>query len=210
MNKSASKRVVVDHRGNKFESLEKMCKHWGIKSLTYKARLNKGMTVQEALETPVKSRSRSVEVVDHLGNKFTSGAALCRYWKIDNGTYRTRIKAGWSMKETLETPVKKLSEGPLRIVRDHLGNEFGSISEMCDYWRINYNTFNSRIDSNMSLKDALETPVASILNTADHLGKWFSGVSAMCGYWGIYKITFEYRILSGISLKDALEIPDTL
>ena len=42
---------------------------------------------------------------------------------------------------------------------DHLGNKFKTKAEMCKYYGINQTTFNTRLKSGMTLKDALSKEV---------------------------------------------------
>jgi len=46
----------IDHLGNGFSSLESMCRYWGISTSTYKNRLNAGLSIKDALTTPVNSK----------------------------------------------------------------------------------------------------------------------------------------------------------
>ena len=57
---------------------------------------------------------------------------------------------------------------------DHKGNEFSTLKEMCDHWKIHTVTFSSRIKTGMSLKDALETKIRKNCKPCtDHLGNKF-------------------------------------
>ena len=89
------------------------------------------------------------------------------------------------------------------MVKDHLGNEYESIIEMCKAYSINPSTYKFRISSGMSIEDALLMPLRK--NTCiDHMGNTFSSINKMCKYYNINKSTFSTRIKSGMSLKDAL------
>lgn len=46
-----------DHLGQVFDSLEEMCRYWGINTATYTYRLNSGWNKKDALEKPVKEQS---------------------------------------------------------------------------------------------------------------------------------------------------------
>lgn len=49
-------RCTIDHLGTVYGSMEEMCSVYGIKSSTYSARIKRGMSVEEALTTPVRKR----------------------------------------------------------------------------------------------------------------------------------------------------------
>ncbi|HEN9012803.1 TPA: hypothetical protein ACGWER_002019 [Streptococcus agalactiae] len=68
-------------------------------------RLNKGMTLEQALTTPIGERLNRVR--DHEGNEFKSQQAMCEYWNISKNNFRTRINKGWSLEQALTTPLKR-------------------------------------------------------------------------------------------------------
>lgn len=47
----------------------------------------------------------------------------------------------------------------MKKVKDHLGNEYKSISEMCRHYGITFASYEHRIESGMSLEKSLTTPV---------------------------------------------------
>lgn len=70
----------------------------------------------------------------------------------------------------------------MKRVKDHLGNEYKSISEMCRHYGINLNSYKNRIESGMSLEKSLTTPVAVRCRGkkyTDHFGNVFNSLSEM-------------------------------
>lgn len=49
---------VKDHVGNEFNSVEEMCKHYGVSKSTYYNRVNSGITKEKALKMGGRNRSR--------------------------------------------------------------------------------------------------------------------------------------------------------
>lgn len=93
---------VEDHLGNKFNSYQEMCNHWGISYPIFKYRIQR-WDLKKTLETPIREKDSSLVVRDHLGNKFKNKREMCRYWGISHVTFYNRINRGWTLKETLET-----------------------------------------------------------------------------------------------------------
>ena len=121
----------------------------GISPSTVKARMKKGLTLEEAVSLEVKNK----ECIDHLGNKYKNITDMCNHYNITTDTYYYRIKAGWSIENAL---LAKKSEKALGITcQDHLGTVYSSKSEMCKKYGINRCTFNQRIKNGWSLEDAL-------------------------------------------------------
>lgn len=94
----------VDHLGNEYPSLSKMCKRYGIRVDTYTRRLERGFSVCDALTIPAV---HSIEIMDHLGKKYPSIKCMCYSYGIDPKTYKNRLKKGWEFERILTTPIHK-------------------------------------------------------------------------------------------------------
>ena len=93
--------------------------------------------------------------------------------------------------------------------KDHMGNEFGSISEMCRFWRVPLNTYCGRKERGHSLEACL-TGVGVMGNAKkckDHLGKEYPSERQMLAEYGVEKGTYRDRIACGWTLEDALTKP---
>lgn len=91
--------------------------------------------------------------------------------------------------------------------RDHLGNEFKSISEMCRFHGVNVATFRNRYLSGHDLRICLSTKTISSYNNKcceDHLGNNFESIGAMCEFYGVSQQTYSSRKESGHSLEVCL------
>lgn len=88
--------------------------------------------------------------------------------------------------------------------KDHLGNEFNSIGEMCTYWGINPKSFCFRNKKGWELEKILTTPTVGLKKKCkDHLGNEFKSLNDMCKYWGINAELLLSR-LKRTTLEDAL------
>lgn len=103
-----------------------------------------------------RGAAHAIVSIDHQGNVFETRKAMCDFWGISQTLFSQRINKGWSIERSLTEPVHRIK---MTACVDHVGNRFGSIRAMCDYWGINYNNFNTRRRLGWSLKDILETPV---------------------------------------------------
>lgn len=103
---------------------------------------------------------------------------------------------------------QKEKETTMKKVKDHLGNEYKSISEMCRHYGITFASYEHRIESGMSLKKSLTTPVQEKRKKCkDHLGNEFNSVAEMCRFHKIDNNLFNCRKRLGWDLKDILETP---
>ena len=93
-------------------------------------------------------------------------------------------------------------------IKDHLGNEFQSILEMCRYYNMPHATVQYRLRQKWSVEKALTTPVKQTsTKIKDHLGNEFKSANEMCKYYNISKSTYDGRMREGWSLEKILTTP---
>jgi len=94
--------------------------------------------------------------------------------------------------------------------KDHLGNSYPSIKDMCKVYGIHPETYSRRIKVyKMSVAEALTRPVKHNggQQIRDHKGILHKSRTRMCERYGIDRKVFEYRISHGWSLEEALTTP---
>jgi hypothetical protein len=207
-NNNNYQRYVVDHLGNEFRSKKEMCKHYGIGYGVFSQRIDKGWELERALTTGTTGTSGQEYCIDHLGNKWKTKKEMIKHYGINCKTYYCRIEKGWTLKDALTIKAgEKL--GAMKRCKDHLGNEFKSVDEMCRYYSISYRAFRGRIDKGWSLEKALTAEVNSRgpSRIVDYLGNEYSSRAEMCMAYNILPDTFAARIKKGWSVEDALTKP---
>lgn len=90
--------------------------------------------------------------------------------------------------------------------KDHLGNEFDSITAMCKYYGVNPTTFSIRLKYGVGLQEALGAPY-NRKQVVDHQGNRFNSITDMCRHWGISLSMYYGRLNKNWSLRDTLETP---
>ena len=91
----------------------------------------------------------------------------------------------------------------MKQIQDHKGNQFSSIKEMCEYWKIPLKTYSYRIKKGYTIEDALSHEKKGKM-CQDHEGNTFLSIRAMCKYWNISINTYKTRINKGCTIKEAL------
>ena len=142
-------------------------------------------------------------VEDHLGNRFESITAMCKFWDITESIFRNRVRLGWSLEEALTIKPGKKPKKTGKTCKDHLGNTYISIEEMCKAYNISANAYCARIRLGWSLEEALTKKLYDF-SCKDHLGKEYETTQEMCKAYNIPKTTFEQRIKKGWPLEKAL------
>ena len=93
----------IDHLGNEFPSIGKMCARYNVEYDTYNTRIKQGWSVEEALLTPSGRREKVVK--DHHGNVYSSVSEMAKKYHIPDAVLRGRIYNGWDMEKALTTPL---------------------------------------------------------------------------------------------------------
>lgn len=160
-----NRKEITDHLGNKYSSIVELADAYSIDVKILRSRLYRGMTMENALTTPVKHRNIGF-VTDHLGNKYSSLKSMCQKYGVTVKVYTNRIKKGMSIKNALTVPMEPKTELPYRNKYsvdgkyvDHLNNKYDSIKQLCRYYNINPEAYKRRINSGWDLKYALLTPL---------------------------------------------------
>jgi len=201
--RSKSKFESIDHTGKEYNSLDEMCKHYNISKATLYARLNRGMSLEDALTIPV-DKIGIKDYRDPSGNTYNNIVEICNAYGISKSTVYLRLHKGMSLEDALTLPVDKIG---IKDYRDPSGNTYNNIDEICNAYGISKSTVYLRLRKGMSLEDAIKTPVRNVVGCRDHLGNKYNNVEEMCKYYNISKSALYERINKGMSLEDALTLP---
>lgn len=163
-----NKKQCVDHNGKRYNSINDMCKAYGITRNMYESRKAKGCPLEQILD-PKKDSSKlfaGVKCTDHKGQEFDSVRDMCNYYHISTGMYYKGIKDGISLervltgtvKEQPKTQIEELYRPELNVkCKDHLNNKYDSITQMCAHYNILPDTYFARIQIGWSKEKALTT-----------------------------------------------------
>ena len=121
-------------------------------------------------------KTRITRPVDHEGNQFNSLQEMCDHWGIKKSTFLNRRQHNWSIKECLTGRPSISQNGK---IKDHLGNEFNSATEMIKHYNVKPNTGLARLKRGWSIEEAvLGTKEITHKNKpmTDHLGNKFKTI----------------------------------
>lgn len=171
---------TLDHMGNRFESVQKMCDFWGVKVNTFYNRRKNNSSLEECLT--------GMYFTDPKGKKFRTEKDMCDFWGIKTATYKLRISKGYSKLEALtiplftdkdsyyRTPIKKTLKNPVKHnhhsiqvyfqnkgkdTKDHEGNAFNSQRDMCEFYHIKQSTYLKRRDRGWTKEEALTLSIGA-------------------------------------------------
>ncbi len=134
-----------------------------------------GQPVSSKNDTPIftshkKAGRPSHECFDHTGRKFPSKLARNAFYGFKSNTIEDRIKCGWSLEKACTTPIIKDVSGHRRknnnfhnsvACTDHLGNQYDTITMMCETYGIPIRIYHNRKSKGWELKERLTVPVGA-------------------------------------------------
>lgn len=145
-------------------------------------------------------RGNSKSCVDHLGNSFDSLKLMVQHYGISLKLYYNRKCKGLTLEECL-APVNSMSRKSRKtpkVIKDHLGKTFTSVSVMLKYHEVNTSTYYRKKKEGLTLEECLTKQ--NILKSeklkvdggskksskiiTDHNGNTFNSVGNMLKHYG--------------------------
>lgn len=91
-----------------FRTASELSITYGIVWSTIRKRLKKGMSLSDAVHTPLVEHHRNGKSTkDHLGNEYDSLGEMLLKYNMTYENYSSRKSAGWDLCRILTTPVNK-------------------------------------------------------------------------------------------------------
>ncbi|MEZ9709154.1 GIY-YIG nuclease family protein [Vibrio breoganii] len=138
-------RIVID--GRVFNSVNGVCKHYKISYETIHKLMTEGLTIEEAVKQP-----RYLKTVTINGFTYRSIAATCKALGVNEPAARSRIR---EKGETPEQAIQYLLDKPEQIGYLVLGRRFDRVKDVCEAFKISFDTLSKRRNEGMSLDEAV-------------------------------------------------------
>lgn len=203
-----------DHLGNEYKSISEMCMHYKLSDMTFRIRINRGWSLEDALTVPVNRDRKSVKYTDKDGNKFRNKKEIASFHNMSRGRYFLLAKSGHTLEDDKN---HKFGVGSCNVVTDPFGKTHRTLIKMLKFYDIPESSYIVYILTGRSMTDVLVDKMNGRLpkikrgnrydNVTDHLGKHYESISDMCRHYNICYNSLRDRLLAGWSLKDALNIP---
>ena len=99
-------RIVADHTGRWFPSVNAMCAAWGVERRTFNYRLAAGWSQERALTEQSLHEHPAIRMPrqDHTGREFPTAEAMCLAWGQTSRRVRGRLRCGWTLEQALTAP----------------------------------------------------------------------------------------------------------
>lgn len=173
---------VYDHKGNKYSSIDDICKAYHISRNCFYFRKQRGWPLDKILETPPNTRlCNTIKCIDHNGKSYSNLREMCKFYNINPQVFQERINNGWCLADALTiktSPHNKRKHYSSKKIYDHLGNAYSTVKDMCSHYGINTSTYVNRISRGWSVEKALLTSrkVPECLRwekTTDNYSYWY-------------------------------------
>ena len=210
--KKINYRYEVEGKG--FKSYDELSKHYGVKVVTIRTRLKRGLTLEEALgivKTPdlrykknnLRKTKRSAKDVDLVvdGIKYDSISQLAKSFGIADITLRKRICEYWmSPEEAVKTPIKIKNKKISNLVVD--GIKYDSISQLAKSFGLEpYIVRNRIIDYGYTVEEAVKKPLKG--KSIIVKGKEFSSIAEAARYFNKSAGTIQANLKRGLTVDEA-------
>lgn len=94
----------------------------------------------------------------------------------------------------------------MKKVKDHLGNTFESIIDMCEHYNISYPIYYARIGFGYTKEQALTGAVKHRHAPTDHLGNMYNSVTDMCKHYNISRSGYYSLLQKGYTKEQIFSV----
>lgn len=138
--------------GTACASMREMFGKIGLKEATYHGRIKSGKSGTELLMPAFHGNP----CTDHRGARHPSLKAMCAAYGINIGTYRSRLRSGWTMEKALETPAKNVKA----LIRDPETGAMATTADTAARWHVSLSALRNHRDACQDWDRALEATCA--------------------------------------------------
>ena len=195
-------KTCKDHLGNEYRSKYAMCKHYGVKQTTFNERIKAGLSVKDALTSPLSKRAQR-PCKDHLGNEYESKEAMAKaYGFKDYRQIKDRLYRGWTLEQALTIPMGGKNDQWVECA-DHLGNVYPNKAVLCEAYGITLSAYSTRTKAGWDLERVLTTPLKDISPKVNRVGE-----RSVCRGNGMGMEIIAYRNAYDIDIRfdDGIEV----
>lgn len=139
------------------------------------------------------------------GLKFKTIKDAAKYFHINAGTFRSRIRSGWTLEQA--AGLKKYDKIPINNIQVKIdGKKFNSLGDAAKFYGIHEHTARTRVWKGWSIKDALKTKIIDRSIKIKFNGKTFKSIRNLAKVYKVSAGTLSGKIKRGIPIKEALQV----
>ena len=192
---------MITYKGVEYYSLAGLCREFGLVYQTVWARLDKGMTLEQAIDTPLK-RHNNVPII-YKGKEYDNVKALCIKKNLNPGTIYLRLRQGMTLEQAIDTPIKSVESVKFN------GVTYSSLKALCEEFGVSYDSIRRRLfQHGMTLEEALSKPIKeSSCIPVSYKGRKYKSIKSLCLSTGANYKTVRKRLKRGMTIEEAIDTP---
>ena len=133
------------------------------------------------------------------GKTFPSVRALSIYYGIPYKTFHARLKAGWSLKESVERSLRTHSF-------EYGGKSFQSHKHFADFYKLDYGTHVSRIGRGWTLDESIDPSIRKAKSTRiSYAGDVFHTIKDFTDTYGLSYSSVSKRLAEGWTAEECID-----
>ena len=142
--------------------------------------------------------------IEYKGKKYSSIRALA----VDYGKNPVAVYARLKQTNDIEFALNQEKKWSLKTIKDHLGNEFRSLSAKCKHYGISVSGYKRRIKNGYTEEQALTEPakINCKRQSVEYKGMKFKSISEACEKLNVKKSRYSYLSGLGLTINDILEM----
>lgn len=145
----------IVYRGKTYKGVSALSREVGVGRNVINSRLDKGWSIEEAVETAV-GKVRTTQHIVYKGKRYTSIKELADSKGIVYNRIRTRLKDGWSVEEAVEKGIVESREDRGVKEIEYEGKRYMGVSNVARAAGVNRSTLMLRLKKGMSIEEAVE------------------------------------------------------
>lgn len=191
------KRRSVEYAGKMYPSIRSLAIERRMPYQTLRARLEKGMSVEEAIQDDVPRIYRGAPI-EYAGKIYPSIKALAEEQQIPYNKLRVRLCRGMTVEEALSASGPSIEYG---------GKTYLSIKSLADELHVPYCRLRHRLKKGMAVDEALQNNRLYSYkgHPVEYKGKLYPSICSLAKELPIPYYTLLYRLKKGWSIEEALE-----
>jgi len=152
-----------DYLGNEYLTVDDLCYTYGIDVDLFYYRKSLGYSLEQILTMP---QSDTPVYLDYRDIKYSTLDSMCKIYGIKKQVFMNRVDRGYRLEDALHGAVY----GGKRKCKDHLGNEYDSLLDMCYAHNVSIRTFKKRMFDREDIEYALTGKKSSDVSSYNALG----------------------------------------
>lgn len=194
----------VEYKGKLYKNIRQLAKEIGMDPGTLYGRINKGLSIEEAVNEPISKKNNPKEVYCY-GERFESISELARSYGIDAETISRRLAKGIRPEEAVLLEKRESKNVQEKV--EFEGKEYKNLSVLAKEMGVPYGLVYRVKDSAEEMRKVIDKYGKENTERVVCFGVEYANLKELLEQYGISKQLYKNRIKMGWSVEDAVAMP---